>query len=208
MAGDSAVSLSRWQRHYKVGWVRDLQFVTPLKMRMGPAQTLCIQSQRFKVRLLLGLLLLLLAQARGPPASAALPACLAPTPVHLPRPGPPLTLQVYRSDRLVFETSQVMTDIPYSDHFRVESRWDVEPADQGGCRVQVQVRVPFSKVRPQAPVRLNAGWRRARACACALEGGASVPVLWRAACVWPCPGRLCVCACARALEGVLACAWG
>lgn len=99
-AGDSAVSLSRWQRHYKIGWVRDLQFVTPLKMRMGPAQTLCIQSQRFKV---------------------------------------------YRSDRLVFETSQVMTDIPYSDHFRVETRWDVEPADQGGCHVQVQVRVPFTK---------------------------------------------------------------
>lgn len=33
----------------QVGMVRDLQFVSPLKMKMGPPQTLCIQAQRYQV---------------------------------------------------------------------------------------------------------------------------------------------------------------
>lgn len=61
--------------------------------------------------------------------------------------GPPqahcLQTQRYRifgGDHLVFETSQVMNDIPFGDHFTVETRWDVTPlppSTSGGPRCQV-----------------------------------------------------------------------
>jgi VAD1 Analog of StAR-related lipid transfer domain len=84
--GHQNIRLDRWQRHFKVGNVRDLRFVSIFKgWRGGQQQALCHQTQRY---------------------------------------------QVYRDDHLVFETSQVMSDIPYSDHFSVETRWDVTP--EGG----------------------------------------------------------------------------
>lgn len=100
--GHHSIQLSPWQRHYKVGPVRDLRFITPLKgWRIGPPQALCHQTQRFKV---------------------------------------------YSSQHLVFETSQVMSDIPYGDHFRVDQRWDVTPGpDPGSCSLQVHIVVPFTK---------------------------------------------------------------
>ena len=100
--GHHTIQISPWQRHYKVGPVRDLRFVTPLKgWRIGPPQALCHQTQRFKV---------------------------------------------YSGQHLVFETSQVMSDIPYGDHFRVDQRWDVTPGpDPGICTLQVHIVVPFTK---------------------------------------------------------------
>ncbi len=100
--GHHSVTLGRWQRHYAVGPVRDLTFVTPLKgWRMGPSETLCHQTQRY---------------------------------------------DVCAGDRLVFETTQAMADIPYGDHFRVNTRWDVAPgATPGSCDVVVHVAVPFTK---------------------------------------------------------------
>lgn len=97
--GDTNIRISKWQRHYKVGLVRDLQFVSPVKARIGPPQAMCHQTQR---------------------------------------------LQVFAGPHLVLETRQVMSDIPYADHFSVESRWDVVPAGDG-CRVTVHVKVPFTK---------------------------------------------------------------
>ncbi|KAL4443672.1 hypothetical protein ABPG75_011409 [Micractinium tetrahymenae] len=97
--GDTNIRISKWQRHYKVGLVRDLQFVSPVKARIGPPQAMCHQTQR---------------------------------------------VQVFAGHHLLIETSQVMSDIPYADHFSVESRWDVVPAG-GGCHVTVHVKVPFTK---------------------------------------------------------------
>lgn len=100
--GHRNVKLSSWQRHYHVGPVRDLSFVTPLKgWRMGPSEALCHQTQRY---------------------------------------------QVYKGHHLVFETSQAMSDIPYSDHFKVETRWDISPGiNPGTCSVTVHIAVPFTK---------------------------------------------------------------
>ena len=100
--GHHTIELSPWQRHYKVGPVRDLRFVTPLKgWRIGPPQALCHQTQRFRV---------------------------------------------HAHQHLVFETSQVMNDIPYGDHFRVDQRWDVTPGPEpGSCSLDVHISVPFTK---------------------------------------------------------------
>ena len=106
--GHHTIQLSPWQRHYKVGPVRDLRFVTPLRgWRIGPPQALCHQTQRFRV---------------------------------------------YANQCLVFETSQVMNDIPYGDHFRVDQRWDVTPGEEPGtCTLEVNIAVPFTK---------NTMWKR------------------------------------------------
>jgi hypothetical protein len=100
--GHNSIQMSSWQRHYKVGPVRDLRFVTPLKgWRIGPPQALCHQTQRFNV---------------------------------------------HSGQHLLFETSQVMSDIPYGDHFRVDQRWDVTPGpDPGTCTLSVHIGVPFTK---------------------------------------------------------------
>ena len=48
----------------------------------------------------------------------------------------------------MLQSSQVMTDIPYGDYFRVEMRWDAAelPAERGGgCSLTVGMHVPFSK---------------------------------------------------------------
>ena len=37
---------------------------------------------------------------------------------------------VYAAQHIVFETSQVMNDIPYGDHFKVETRWDIFPTSE------------------------------------------------------------------------------
>lgn len=44
--GDTDVEVTAWQKHSHEGMVRDMQFVTPLKMKMGPPTTLCSQSQQ------------------------------------------------------------------------------------------------------------------------------------------------------------------
>ncbi|GAB4817199.1 hypothetical protein N2152v2_004245 [Parachlorella kessleri] len=44
-----SIKLGKWQQHVAVGMVRDLQFVSPIKMRMGPPETLCNQMQRYQV---------------------------------------------------------------------------------------------------------------------------------------------------------------
>ena len=78
--------------------------------------------------------------------------------------GPPTTnchqTQSYHACRggvLVVDTSQVQTDIPYGDYFRVESRWEVSPAPprrRAGakdaevtprCSVWVGLRIPFHR---------------------------------------------------------------
>ncbi|RMZ56452.1 hypothetical protein APUTEX25_004675 [Auxenochlorella protothecoides] len=100
--GDSSVKLTKWKKHSKGGVVRDLQFVTPVKMKMGPDTTLCNQTQRFTA---------------------------------------------YRDDHLVFETTQTMNDIPYSDHFTVDSRWDVTSSEDDKCTVRIYIFVPFSKAK-------------------------------------------------------------
>eukprot|EP01023_Acetabularia_acetabulum_P031871 TRINITY_DN2982_c1_g1_i1.p1 TRINITY_DN2982_c1_g1~~TRINITY_DN2982_c1_g1_i1.p1 ORF type:complete len:551 (-),score=59.77 TRINITY_DN2982_c1_g1_i1:659-2311(-) len=51
----------------------------------------------------------------------------------------------YKDDYLIFETSQVMADIPYGDYFKVETRWDVQNVGHGECKVTVWCHVPFSK---------------------------------------------------------------
>lgn len=66
--------------------VRDMQFVTAVKSKMGPDKTLCVQTQRFVV---------------------------------------------YSGQRLLFQTSQTMNDIPYSDHFTVRQG---EGSGGGCCR--------------------------------------------------------------------------
>ena len=54
---------------------------------------------------------------------------------------------VYRGNHIVFETSQVMMDIPYGDHFRVETRWDIQPhaSQPGTSSLTIHVAVPFTK---------------------------------------------------------------
>jgi len=84
------------------------------------------------------------------------------------RVGPPeaLCLQtqrvgVYAGSHIVFETSQVMNDIPYGDHFKVETRWDIFPeVPEGGdgdvgdnagddsessSKLIIHIAVPFTK---------------------------------------------------------------
>jgi len=100
--GHHSIEMSSWQRHYKVGPVRDLRFISPLKgWRIGPPQALCHQTQRFKV---------------------------------------------HSGQHLLFETSQVMSDIPYGDHFRVDQRWDITSGPGSGtCTLTVHIAVPFTK---------------------------------------------------------------
>ena len=44
-------------------------------------------------------------------------------------------VRMYKGDHLVFETSQVMDDIPYGDRFKVEARWDVTSQGPDTCQV-------------------------------------------------------------------------
>ncbi len=81
-----------------MGRVRELTFVSPVKMRMGisPSSAHCHQTQRY--RLFEG------------------------------------------GAHLVLESSQTMNDIPFGDHFTVESRWDfsaLTPAPDGAPRTKV-----------------------------------------------------------------------
>ena len=46
---------------------------------------------------------------------------------------------------LVVDTSQVQTDIPYGDYFRVESRWEITPAGDDACVAWVGLRIPFQR---------------------------------------------------------------
>ena len=54
---------------------------------------------------------------------------------------------MYRGPHLVLETSQVMPNIPFGDHFTVEARWDVKAVehDSSQCHITTHVSVPFSK---------------------------------------------------------------
>lgn len=53
---------------------------------------------------------------------------------------------VYQGSHTVFETSQVMSDIPYGDHFKVETRWDIYPDKKGtGSTLVIHIAVPFTK---------------------------------------------------------------
>ena len=47
-------------------------------------------------------------------------------------------LRLFQGDHLVLETSQIMSQIPYGDHFKVETRWDITP-DQGGRACEVLI---------------------------------------------------------------------
>eukprot|EP01025_Chloroclados_australasicus_P036695 TRINITY_DN3739_c0_g1_i5.p1 TRINITY_DN3739_c0_g1~~TRINITY_DN3739_c0_g1_i5.p1 ORF type:complete len:686 (+),score=67.52 TRINITY_DN3739_c0_g1_i5:148-2058(+) len=53
--------------------------------------------------------------------------------------------RLFQGNYFVFETSQVMTDIPYGDYFTVEMRWDFENIANDRCRVTVYCSVPFLK---------------------------------------------------------------
>ncbi len=55
-------------------------------------------------------------------------------------------VRMYKGDHLVFETSQVMDDIPYGDRFKVEARWDVVKTGSDTC--QVNLPSPVSKGEP------------------------------------------------------------
>ncbi|GMH39911.1 hypothetical protein BSKO_07815 [Bryopsis sp. KO-2023] len=61
-------------------------------------------------------------------------------------------------DTLVFETSQVMKDIPYGDNFTVEMRWDITRVVNRGthednCRVTIYGSVPFIR-HVISPIRM------------------------------------------------------
>ncbi|KAK7277158.1 hypothetical protein RIF29_18309 [Crotalaria pallida] len=56
--------------------------------------------------------------------------------------------RVYKNSHLVIETSQDVTDVPYSDYFRVEGLWDVErhkDESKECCILRVYVNVMFLK---------------------------------------------------------------
>lgn len=121
--------------------VRDLTFVSPIKIKMGPPQTLCNQTQRYQVRASWLPAPEAWRHCDLPAVCSSLPACrggLLPggkrfglcvirlLNTHVPpRPQPqcgaapvaaaysPSCPQVYAGDHLVFETSQVQLDIPY-----------------------------------------------------------------------------------------------
>ncbi|CAL8460897.1 g428 [Coccomyxa elongata] len=105
---DRDIRVSPWRQHPAVGRVRELTFVSPVKMRMGisPSSAHCHQTQRY--RLFEG------------------------------------------GAHLVLESSQTMNDIPFGDHFTVESRWDfaaLPPAPDGAPRTKAvnHVKIPFNK---------------------------------------------------------------
>lgn len=52
---------------------------------------------------------------------------------------------VYEDDTLVFSTSQVQTDIPYGDYFRVEARWILRSIGKRKCSLFVGTEVIFTK---------------------------------------------------------------
>ena len=95
---DRDVRVSPWREHPAVGRVRELTFVSPVKMRMGisPSSAHCHQTQRYRV--------------------------------------------FEGGAHLVLESSQTMNDIPFGDHFTVESRWDfaaLPSAPDGAPRTKV-----------------------------------------------------------------------
>ncbi|KAK7350448.1 hypothetical protein VNO77_09100 [Canavalia gladiata] len=56
--------------------------------------------------------------------------------------------RVYKNSHLIIETSQEVSDVPYSDYFRVEGLWNVErdkDESKEGCVLRVYVNVAFSK---------------------------------------------------------------
>lgn len=56
-------------------------------------------------------------------------------------------VRVYKNDHILFETSQVMSDIPYGDHFKVETRWDIFPdtRSSNSSILRIHIGVPFTK---------------------------------------------------------------
>lgn len=56
--------------------------------------------------------------------------------------------RIYRNSRLIIETSQEVSDVPYADYFTVEGLWDVERITDGiqeGCILRIYVNVAFTK---------------------------------------------------------------
>jgi len=52
---------------------------------------------------------------------------------------------IYEDNTLVFSTSQVQTDIPYGDYFRVEAHWILRPIGERKCSLFVGTEVIFTK---------------------------------------------------------------
>ena len=161
--------------------VRDLQFITTVKAKIGPPQAMCNQTQRLAVRRAgrggaaggQGVLwaawgLLPLASCSSQTLCVALPRPPAgvrgAAPDAADEPGalrarsvavatarlqggasPQLTHTLLAALSHPFLLKQTMSDIPYSDHFSVDTRWDVAPAGEGACHVSVHLAVPFSK---------------------------------------------------------------
>eukprot|EP00192_Tetraselmis_astigmatica_P003622 CAMPEP_0117669946 /NCGR_PEP_ID=MMETSP0804-20121206/12440_1 /TAXON_ID=1074897 /ORGANISM="Tetraselmis astigmatica, Strain CCMP880" /LENGTH=573 /DNA_ID=CAMNT_0005478111 /DNA_START=405 /DNA_END=2126 /DNA_ORIENTATION=- len=66
--------------------------------------------------------------------------------------GPPETrcfqsqrYNIFAGNHLRMETSQIMEDIPYGDHFTVETCWDVAELGPASCQLRVLICVLFSR---------------------------------------------------------------
>ena len=136
--GPSTVSLAGWVARGGGGWPRlQHSWAAARALCAHPFQTICV----------------LRTDTPAAQRSHLLRACHATPPLPATPPPVPQTLcnqtqryQLYSGSYLVFETSQVQMDIPYGDHFTVETRWDITPAGEGASHVTVHLAVPFSKV--------------------------------------------------------------
>ena len=110
--------------------IKSLRRSLPGKLRLAPHAPSPVHMHTF---CLLPLPLLLILQALiGPPQAE----CHQTQHYHM-----------YKGPHLVLETSQMMPNIPFGDHFTVEARWDVKAVEgcPSQCHVTTHVSVPFSK---------------------------------------------------------------
>lgn len=94
------LNVTDWLLKKRIGCVRDMVYVVPVKQSFGPKSTRCHQNQSY---------------------------C------------------VYEDNTFVLSTSQIQTDIPYGDYFRVEARWVLRPLSKRRCSLSVSTEVIFTK---------------------------------------------------------------
>ncbi|MQL80529.1 hypothetical protein Taro_012964 [Colocasia esculenta] len=125
--GDTGFKCTPWRRHEQFGHVRDLSFDHPVK----------ILFVAFEVQ---NLVIVRKGRSFVPIETGLLPTAV-------------LTWvgQIRRARtaglRLVIETSQQISDVPFGDYFHVQGLWDVEQdgTEESNCHMKVYINVVFSR---------------------------------------------------------------
>ncbi|PIN02631.1 hypothetical protein CDL12_24852 [Handroanthus impetiginosus] len=163
--GDKDFKCTKWQPHEKFGHTRDLSFQHPIKIYFGARFGSCHEVQKYRVyrnrqkvnsvfsntssaSILIILLheidyIMILSSTLTFVLTLVKPVACSNNSCYTE-----FLVVVTICCHLIVDTSQEVNDVPYSDYFTVEGRWDAEEDGNDsnpGCILRVYINVAFSK---------------------------------------------------------------